>query len=434
MGGYSVLVLLVLSSAAFSATQQDCFSRDAAAEVRHQIQSCIDGAFQNRSNVSSSPLDLSGYCWVQNPAKKGQYCFSGDQWNAMQDDMYKHIYAKLLKSFNVTREVDQKVQQLQDRIYQQIYSQVMRELNATQEELQQTLDARRQELLRKINTTYDNLQQEYLRLGKHVPATSCKEIVENDPQASSGYYKIWGSNGCAVRVYCDMDRVCGCNGTGGGWTRVAYLNMTDPSQRCPGAWRLITTPRRTCGRATQNLACDSVIFPSNGIQYTHVCGRVIGYHVVSPDAFNYPIRFNPSFTTDNPYLDGVSITHGASGSRQHIWSFAGGLGDPTFPDSYHCPCHGNVNPPSFVGQDYFCETANDARLPWRTVGFEVNDPLWDGQNCSATFSCECTLNNPPWFCKQLPQPTTDNIEARICGSRAISNEDTPVEFMELYIR
>ena len=116
MGGYSVLVLLVLSSAAFSATQQDCFSRDAAAEVRHQIQSCIDGAFQNRSNVSSSPLDLSGYCWVQNPAKKGQYCFSGDQWNAMQDDMYKHIYAKLLKSFNVTRKVDQKVQQLQDRM------------------------------------------------------------------------------------------------------------------------------------------------------------------------------------------------------------------------------------------------------------------------------------------------------------------------------
>ena len=81
----------------------------------------------------------------------------------MQDDMYTHIYAKLLKSFNVTREVDQKVQQLEDRLFQQIYmySQVMRELNATQEELQQTLDTTRQELLRKINTTHDNLQQEY---------------------------------------------------------------------------------------------------------------------------------------------------------------------------------------------------------------------------------------------------------------------------------
>ena len=108
----------------------------------------------------------------------------------MQDDMYTHIYAKLLKSFNVTREVDQKVQQLQDRLFQQIYSQVMRELNTTQEELHQTLDTTRQELLRKINTTHDNLQQEYLRLSKQVPATSCKEIAENDPRSSSGYYKV----------------------------------------------------------------------------------------------------------------------------------------------------------------------------------------------------------------------------------------------------
>ena len=193
------------------------------------------------------------------------------------------------------------------------------------------------------------------------------------------------------------------------------------------------TPRRTCGRTTHYLACDSVIFPSNGVQYSHVCGRVIGYQVVSPDAFNRIIRFNPSFTIDNPYLDGVSITHGASGSRQHIWSFAGGLGDPYYPDSNDCPCHGSVNPPSFVGQDYFCETANDAMSRWQTVGFEVNDPLWDGQSCAAAFTCECTLNNPPWFCKQLSQPTTDDIEVRICGSRHISNEDTPVEFMELYV-
>ena len=431
MGEHSVLVLLVLSCVAFSDTKQGCFSQNDKAEIRQEIQSCIDGAFQDPSNVSSPPVDLSGYCWVQNPAKNGQYCFSGDQWNAMQDDMNKHIYAKLLKNFNVTHEVDQRVQQLHDRLYQQIYSQVMREFNATQEELHQTLDTAREQL-KKINTTQDKLQQEYLRLKKQVPANSCKEIAENDPEASSGYYKIWSSNGCAVQVYCDMDRVCGCNTTGG-WTRLAYLNMTDSSQPCPGKWRLITTPRRTCGRATHNLACDSAIFSSNGVQYSHVCGRVIGYQVVSPDAFNRIIRFNPSFTADSPYLDGVSITHGASGSRQHVWSFAGGLGDPAWQDSYHCPCHGNVNPPSFVGQDYFCETANDAMSPWTTVGFEVDDPLWDGQNCAAAFSCECTLNNPPWFCKQLPQPTTDDIEVRICGSRHISNEDTPVEFMELYV-
>ena len=50
----------------------------------------------------------------------------------------------------------------------------------------------------------------------------------------------------------------------------------------------------------------------------------------------------------------------------------------------------------------------------------------------------CELNYPPgvtapWFCKKLPQATTDNIEARICHT-AQHNHDIPVEFVELYIR
>jgi len=40
----------------------------------------------------------------------------------------------------------------------------------------------------------------------------------------------------------------------------------------------------------------------------------------------------------------------------------------------------------------------------------------------------------PWFCKQLPQATTDDIEVRICGDEGASAEDAPVELIELYIR
>ena len=36
----------------------------------------------------------------------------------------------------------------------------------------------------------------------------------------------------------------GCGGYG--WRRAPYLNMSDPTQTCPPAWELITTPRRTC--------------------------------------------------------------------------------------------------------------------------------------------------------------------------------------------
>ena len=113
------------------------------------------------------------------------------------------------------------------------------------------------------------------------PAASCNAISTSCP---SGNYWVRSSYGNAVQVYCDMDRVCGCNSTGG-WARIAYLNTTDTSQQCPGTWILITTPRRTCGRTRNVAICDSAIFPSNGIQYNHICGRVIGYQYGHPDGY-----------------------------------------------------------------------------------------------------------------------------------------------------
>jgi len=66
-----------------------------------------------------------------------------------------------------------------------------------------------------------------------------------------------------------------------------------------------------------------------------------------------------------------------------------------------------------------------------------SDPLWDGQGCGSSSCCE--LSYPPgvtvpWFCKQMPQATTDDLEVRICADEGTYNEDTPVEFIELYIR
>jgi len=40
----------------------------------------------------------------------------------------------------------------------------------------------------------------------------------------------------------------------------------------------------------------------------------------------------------------------------------------------------------------------------------------------------------PWFCKQLPQATIDDIEVRICKDEGNTNEDIPVQIIELYIR
>ena len=66
------------------------------------------------------------------------------------------------------------------------------------------------------------------------PVSSCSDIPQDSP---SGEYWIQNNNANSpVQVYCDMNpRNCSCNTTGG-WTRVANLEMTDPSQQCPLRW------------------------------------------------------------------------------------------------------------------------------------------------------------------------------------------------------
>jgi len=146
------------------------------------------------------------------------------------------------------------------------------------------------------------------------PANSCNEISELHPGLSSGYYWVRSRNGTAVQVYCDMDRVCGCNSTGG-FTRVANLNMSNPSEQCPGEWILQTyssEPRRLCGRGSSGRGCLSAVYNTYGISYSHVCGRVIGYQYASTDGFNLMQNI------EDPYVDGVSLTHGEPGTRVHI--------------------------------------------------------------------------------------------------------------------
>ena len=264
------------------------------------------------------------------------------------------------------------------------------------------------------------------------PASSCSDIAQDSP---SGEYWIQNNNtNSPVQVYCDMNpRNCSCNTTGG-WTRVANLDMTDPNQQCPYGFRLVTrttAPLRTCGRPGP-AGCVSTTFPVHGIEYSQVCGRIRGYQDKSPEAF-HPYTYQ-SYSIDYYYVEGVSLTHGQS-PRQHIWTFAAAQGETTSTTAYLCPCTrpsstytGTI--PPYVGNDYFCETA--ARRQFQYILYP-DDPLWDGQGCGGTSTC-CSFNNPPWFCKQLPQPTTDDIELRLCADQGIANEDTPLEMVEIYIK
>ena len=221
-----------------------------------------------------------------------------------------------------------------------------------------------------------------------------------------------------------------CGGTGG-WRRVVYMNFTDPNTPCPSGWQLTSHSKRTCGLAiTDYRTCDSVTFPVSGRDYTRVCGRIIAYQYGSTYAF-LPYMDGRVTTIDGPYVDGgISLTHGSP--RQHIWTFA--AGDSEFPSPWRgsCPCDAtiDIDIPPFVGEDYFCESGKNVfGNPSGT--FLGDDPLWDGDGCRDSSTC-CSFNNPPYFTKQLPSPTTDDIEARLCNY--LEPKSTPIEFIELYVQ
>ena len=215
------------------------------------------------------------------------------------------------------------------------------------------------------------------------PASSCLEVSQCNPQLPSEHYWITSSNGTAVRVYCDMTRECSCSSASvGGWSRVAFLNMSDPTHQCPPAWREFTEPVRTCGRTNETLpsggGCSSVSFSSYNIAFSHICGRIIGYEFGSPSAFR-PYTDSTFTRIEDPYVEGVVTSRGTD--KEHVWTFAASLQEVTSHDA--CPCTNSQSTqttPSFVGQDYFCETGitSGASID---IFYPDGDPLWDGEDC-----------------------------------------------------
>ena len=208
---------------------------------------------------------------------------------------------------------------------------------------------------------------------------------------------------------------------------MAYLNMSDPSQQCPSVWQEITTPHRVCGRNTTSI-CQGLSYSTGSEQYDQVCGRITGYQIGGPN------HIGSTTSLDGAYINGVIVTRGSP--RQHIWSFVNGLNEVPGANTHNCPCVAESTMeqyiPSFVEQNYFCETGV-TRWTAYSVFWLDGDPLWDGQGCGPTSTC-CSFHSPPWFSAQLSSPTTDFIEVRICNRLPSSHADTPIQLIELYIK
>ena len=260
--------------------------------------------------------------------------------------------------------------------------------------------------------------------------SSCKSIRDSNPSAPSGFYQINSTNGSLVQVHCDMEGT-NCGGEGG-WTRVAFVNMTKPGATCPqGLDQAMFDGSSYCGRFVNSSAgCVSAVV-DNIISYQKVCGRVLGYQQSAPDAFRPYINFNANI--NSVYFDGLAIMSG--NPRRHIWTYTAGYRSAGT-GSDDCPCNnGNTQPaPPFIGNDYYCESGYSSVVIVCNSSIFTNDVLWDGQQCPGVEAPCCNLSNMPWFIKTLNETTTDDIELRACQSNNFCPGSVPIFLIELYVR
>ena len=257
---------------------------------------------------------------------------------------------------------------------------------------------------------------------------SCQDIRNKKSNSPTGYYYINGR-----LVYCKMGNVCGSNG---GWTRLAYLDMSDPTVKCPSGlaqWNP-SAGVRACGRYisyySSSGSCASVKFPTNGISYSEVCGRVVGYQYGSPDAVT-PVNNIESF-----YVDGVSITRGYP--RKHVWTLMAGVSETQQLYGSNCPCSNSGSQgqtvPSFVGDHYYCESGNPSTWNSLSPQWFPSDPLWDRQGCESLDKPCCSSSDLPWFHRTFSDSTDDYLELRTCGNEATSNENVAVSEYIIFVK
>ena len=362
--------------------------------------------------------------------------------NTCLQEHKQHMAGKLndLQSFqaNQTQQLNIKIETLTLNTSQQT-----EELNQLQTSLNSKLDTAHHKLdlvLYKQDSTYSKLDSltattaqlssDHQQIQANISDVECLELNQNlKDNLTRQLEKIQDD---VTYIHGELSYTCG--GTGG-WRRDVYLDMNDPSTTCPSGWNMTGYSKRTCGRATDGRhTCDSATFPVRGGEYSRICGRIRAYQWGTPNGFDY-YHDGIITTIDGAYAIGVSVTHGTP--RNHIWTFAAGISeDYHLTSSSRCPCDASIDirVPSFVGEDYFCESGINE--PWdssRHYTFHRNDTLWDGKDCLPSSTC-CSRRNPPYFVKQLANSTTDDIEARICLGNFLQYENIAVELVELYVQ
>ena len=122
----------------------------------------------------------------------------------------------------------------------------------------------------------------------------------------------------------------------GQWYLIAYLNMKDPTEQCPPAWREYNENRvRACGG---HFPHREVVRPQITLATMSIARCVEGLS----DTKLLALMLLLSLVITISLIDGVNITSGEG--REHIWSFIAGISAVFYPG----PLWGELSPPKFL--------------------------------------------------------------------------------------
>lgn len=211
------------------------------------------------------------------------------------------------------------------------------------------------------------------------------------------------------------------------WRSIADIDVSGNDTSCPSGWEFANTPRIGCTKPDNDVGgCALASFSTAGVEYDQVCGRVTGRTADTPNGFRPTNNNNDNLVDGITLVDGLTVTY--SSPIRHIWTFSAHF-NPSM-DRFSCPCNPNVNninmlAVNFANGSYFCDYSRP----------NENRPLWTGDcgDLMTTVPECCNPNGPPYFSATLDEPTTENVDVRIC-TNVNSPESVYVESMELFIQ
>ena len=222
-----------------------------------------------------------------------------------------------------------------------------------------------------------------------------------------------------------------------GWVRV--INIKPSGGSCPGDLQYTVPPsgRAVCERGCTEDACISSFSLAPGVSYSKVRGYALARQYYSADAFGRHLE--RVFNIDQTYVDGISLTTNAGGSRTHLWTWAVGVSVAGNYPAYDCPCNGGDPAPAFIGDSWFCASGLHGSTGSTDQWYE--DELFNtnredstgigipsGNTCRDGFGADRT-----WIETDLGAATTDDLEVRVMSDQPPDNEDAGITEMEVWV-